>query len=1295
MSTLKITHKLFENVVLKSGDKTFPSISLNRASSILPLLLASITSAVSDIEECNSLLTFDLIVDKSAMWSLKATKIKIKDEAEIIRIIEHLNISGNILRFFEKKVTGKSEFSSYDFEDYRLYVRDKLSVYDDGCILSVSALSFIFETNALESYHEWLNDPFRIADSYLNESTISDFPNVNHLLAPSKFDLSKEYPLLESDEQKLFDELTYVLTADYVSRAHTNEIYDLNSGFMRLSHLQANEYALLAAIMGHSRTLESIAQSCQCQPYQIIFPEKVYKYREKLHEAVYTRLSDKAATWFSEVKPFTCDIGITNSLERLLAHSLTEDGFRVDKLVQNIMLSTHSVLSEFVSVNKQNNDIVSVAKQSNGIEQFLAQKVIGQTKAVKSLKEGYLASCISNAQGPRAIFTFAGPSGVGKTYLAKTFAESLKSFGRTGYGISVFDMSLFSLEDDVLKVFGTGVQYSKPNIGILTNIVRNQPRQVLVFDEIEKASSAVIQSFLPLLDSGFVKDRTTQEVVDFSQCIIIFTTNLGQELLAKNTLDKEISITDVLQTSVNSVNGKGLSPEFVNRLSKGNSVFFSELKVNHLVKLAEMELASHSCSNSSISYKYPPEFPGFMLETMSPDVTVRQLNNSLAKLQSDMLIKSTSLPLDKLTTLDFNIELNPVFRDSYVGSKFLFVDANKTVYEGVKALVPDGEVSICQHPIEVLDSIAQVKPTALLINLSSFNYDCSKLLQFIDDELGGRLPSVSIFTYQFAKKKSDEIRNSEIREHFIVANRKLESSLLNLIKRVNYHVSLESRLDRMIRRREALTYSSNMSVKGRCIKVSFENFKTNQLLFSDDLRDNQLFTPQFPEDRLDDVVGLDRAKAKLKQVVNWLKHPDELNQKGVTVPNGYLLSGAPGTGKTMLARAVANESDLAFFAVSAADLTSTLRGGATEKIKKLFATAYKYAPAIVFIDEIDAIASDRSSAGMTAEENLVVNTLLTELDGFAAHHEPIFVMAATNHVDSLDKAIVRPGRFDEVIHCDLPNREARQIFFEKVSKKHNVTYMENDKNDFINLSIGMSVAQLDLAFREAVYRSVNGVPLTIQSIKQTLIEVSYGKANERVILNEQERRRVAYHEAGHLLINKLLFPNQIIDFATIEPRSQSLGFVSMRALEEFESTSKRTIESRIEVALAGRTAEKLFIGSDDEVSNGAANDIAVATKLAIHAVYEGGLDKSVGLINVHLLPNTAEKIQQDAEMAVRNWLSSAERSVEQRLIKNKNKLEKIAEELYQKESLLSDEIESLWASINVMSNEYIEECITS
>ncbi len=1278
---------------------------LASSKSLLPIVFVAIDKLINDPHLLSTMLSYDLVVNKEGLCFVEAINIDILDEEKLINEVRQAGGTALLSAHFNLIASSDDKKSSYDVSTFCTQVREKFVNYQQEHRLHIESdfdfltiekqASNVPDVDVNDHHNQTALDESPLEESMSSQPTSYEsitYDTNDHGSNKPKpllpFALAESYPMMDNIGKNFIEEIAVIATAEYLSQHSDKTIEDLEKE--AALELKVTEATILAALIHETAILDKLASNFQCQSYQLIFSEKVYALRSNLFRFSESRsFGDPSSTWYQVAKKCVSKLKLSSYVQHCFANAFTENKMGTGAFVDQLMLSNDDDVSYIEFNNKRTNNLVFRSLSSQGIKRKLSKKVIGQESAINSLCQGYLTSSIDSQQGPRTIYTFVGPSGVGKTFLASQLLCELNEYEKTGYEFNVFNMEHYADSRDGLKLFGTGIQYVDASLGMLTHVVRAQPRQILLFDEIEKAHSTVIQSLLSILDSGLAKDQTSQEVVDFSQCIVIFTTNLGQDIIANNPQNRSISIFDILRSSKNPSSKTQLSPEFVNRLAKGYPIVFSSLKINHLLRLADRELEEKEKPDPQLTFGWPDNFAGFLLKTMAPDISVRGLKGVSAKVQSQILNKATpffeQFPHDKMV---FDVQVdNEEHGQPHSHSKLLLLDNDSRVFELLNRTSMKNDVSLCSDKDKIKSAIEIHLPDALLIDIDTIENSHSSLLYFLSDELDkhSKLP---VFTYRIVNEdeQDDSVSLShDVREHFSIELSKFDHSFPSMIERIQYYLAIEHDLSSMTRRREALSYHCSVTPSEQGFNVLFHRQSVNQVVQTDDLRANDLFKMSLPTIKLDDVIGLERAKKRLIDVISWLKTPEKLSHFGVPIPSGFLFAGPPGTGKTLLAKAVAGESGLPFFAVSASELSSSSSGGTTQNIKKLFATARKYAPSMVFIDEIDAIASRRSDSeqGADRDRNLTVNALLSEMDGFVSGDDAVFVMAATNHPQLLDSAIVRPGRFDETIFCDLPNRHAREQFFTKFSARHNVEFVTADLNDLVASSRGMSSAQIDQVFREAIYQVVGeNNPLTVEVIKKTMVRVSYGSPSENIVLSEREKQRTAYHEAGHLLVSSLLFPKQEIDFVTIEPRDQALGFVATRAEEEYEGYSVACILNRLEVLLAGRVAEKLFSAKADEISSGASNDISKATKLAMHAIYEGGLEPSIGPVNVGMLTKYEEsELLLNAQTAVQQWIIKAEKSVEQRLTEHRSSLDSVAGKLYEKESLLGEEIEQLLLSL--------------
>ena len=362
-----------------------------------------------------------------------------------------------------------------------------------------------------------------------------------------------------------------------------------------------------------------------------------------------------------------------------------------------------------------------------------------------------------------------------------------------------------------------------------------------------------------------------------------------------------------------------------------------------------------------------------------------------------------------------------------------------------------------------------------------------------------------------------------------------------------------------------------------------------------------------------DVAGIDEVRSELEEIVQFLRSPDRFTRLGARIPRGALLVGPPGTGKTLLAKAVAGEADVPFFSISASEFVEMFVGIGASRVRDLFNQARQAAPCVIFIDEIDAVGRKRSMrATGNDERDQTLNQLLVELDGFDAH-KAIVVMAATNRVDILDKALLRPGRFDRHITVSTPDRVGREAIL-KVHTRKTPLHEEVSLERLARLTTGMSGADLANLVNEAALTAARRDMETIdhECFENALARVQLG-ALRPLVMSERERRIIAYHEGGHALVAYHLPEADTVNRVTILPRGQSLGVTQFTAEEDRYNYSRHALMARIAVGLGGRVAEEQTFGSD-HVTTGAENDLQVVTDLARRMVTRWGMSEQIGVV---------------------------------------------------------------------------------
>lgn len=444
-----------------------------------------------------------------------------------------------------------------------------------------------------------------------------------------------------------------------------------------------------------------------------------------------------------------------------------------------------------------------------------------------------------------------------------------------------------------------------------------------------------------------------------------------------------------------------------------------------------------------------------------------------------------------------------------------------------------------------------------------------------------------------------------------------------------------------------------------------------------------------------DVAGIDAEKKEVMQIVDFLKNPKKFQDLGARVPRGILLSGDPGTGKTLLARAIAGEANVPFFAASGSDFAGIIVGLGVAKIKEFFEMAKRNAPCILFIDEIDAIGQRRSQHSFNDQDReQTLNQLLIEMDGFQ-NENGIIVIGATNRPDMLDGALLRPGRFDRQVYIELPDLSGRKEILDLYAKKIKISANVN-LQDIARGTTGFSGADLENLLNEAALHAAgaNRAEIEKEDIEEARDKTLMGPKKNRK-MRAQDIKLTAYHEAGHAFLaihyRDLTDP---IHKATIIPRGRALGMVQHLPIDDKVSLTLAEIRANISIFLAGRAAEEIFFGAD-KITTGAESDIAAATRMARHSITIAGLSKKIGLPAINqvmpfgskaALENASEKTAEAVDAEVKSWLDNAHKDASKILVKNKTLVKKLAEELLKRETLTREEIEKIVLGNRVTKN---------
>lgn len=441
----------------------------------------------------------------------------------------------------------------------------------------------------------------------------------------------------------------------------------------------------------------------------------------------------------------------------------------------------------------------------------------------------------------------------------------------------------------------------------------------------------------------------------------------------------------------------------------------------------------------------------------------------------------------------------------------------------------------------------------------------------------------------------------------------------------------------------------------------------------------------------DDVAGVDEEKEELEEIVEFLKNPKKFTDMGARIPKGVLLVGQPGTGKTLLAKAVAGEAGVPFFIISGSDFVEMFVGVGASRVRDLFEQAKKNSPCIIFIDEIDAVGRQRGAGlgGGHDEREQTLNQLLVEMDGFSAN-EGVIVLAATNRPDVLDKALLRAGRFDRQIVVGLPDVKAREQILEVHSRKKRLA-------DDIDLKIiakntsGFAGADLENVLNEAALLAArrNLHEIGMKEIEDAMVKVTMGPEKKTKVRSEKENKLVAFHEGGHAVVSHFLETQDPVHQISIVPRGMAGGYTMYRPTEDKSFMSKTEMKENIVSLLGGRVAESLVL---NDISTGASNDIERATKIARSMVTKYGMSDRIGALmlgqnndEVFLgrdFGHTKEYSEETAAIIdeeVKKIIDEGYNKAKQILSDNMDKLNQVASILLEKEKIEADEFEAIFA----------------
>ena len=458
----------------------------------------------------------------------------------------------------------------------------------------------------------------------------------------------------------------------------------------------------------------------------------------------------------------------------------------------------------------------------------------------------------------------------------------------------------------------------------------------------------------------------------------------------------------------------------------------------------------------------------------------------------------------------------------------------------------------------------------------------------------------------------------------------------------------------------------------------------NSMAFGMGKSNAKVYVPSTEGIRFSDVAGEEEAKENLQEIVDYLHNPEKYTKVGASMPKGVLLVGPPGTGKTMLAKAVAGESNVPFFSMSGSEFVEMFVGMGASKVRDLFKQANEKAPCIVFIDEIDTIGKKRDSGSFTGgndEREQTLNQLLTEMDGFEGNNG-VIILAATNRPESLDPALTRPGRFDRRVPVELPDLEGREAILKVHAKKVQLSD-DVDFHTIARMASGASGAELANIVNEAALRAVrdNREVVTEADLEESIEVVIAGYQKKNAVLSDQEKKVVAYHEIGHALVAAMQTHSAPVQKITIIPRtSGALGYTMQVEQGDKYLLTKQELENKIATFTGGRAAEEVVFG---EITTGASNDIEQATKIARAMITRYGMSDDFDMVAMETVTNQylggdaslacSADTQNEIDRKVVELVKREHEKAKKILLDNRQKLDELSNYLYEKETITGDE----------------------
>lgn len=971
------------------------------------------------------------------------------------------------------------------------------------------------------------------------------------------------------------------------------------------------------------------------------------------------------------------------------------------------------VYEEEVKDNEEPTNLQTLLKTIRSMNEILTSNIKGQDHAIRSFIEGYfnaevLDSSRQARKRPKATFLFAGPPGVGKTFLAELASEC------SGLQYRRFDMSSYSDHHSGEQLIGQTDYYSRSKGGLLTQFVKNNPKSIILFDEIEKAHTNVIYLFLQLLDAGTLEDQKTNEVVSFKDTILIFTTNAGRGLY-EGKEDSNLSlltskeIMNGIKEDVNPLTNEPYFPGAIcSRLASGTVLMFNHLQPHHLQDICASEINKNITKIKElykIQLTYDNKLPSLLLYREGGIADARTL-----RAKTELFIKNEFMKCIELFHVDHIDDFEKTITKIHISvedfesikelqkevTNEILVYGNDLLGQNLKLKMKNYSWNITSNIDEVFDLFSKKDIQFVLLDLGNKPTRKSSTFEYFDymplsasifknireflELMCERLPDIPIYLLDrklFALDDQIKMQFSKlgVRQVFSISK---ENDYINIIENSMKHSQLNLIATSMKMNHKMIEFQTApiLNPDHQSLTIRCRDFVVEDLI---DIEDAKVLVSdaERPTIKFTDVIGAKSAKEELQFFIKYLKNPKKYMAEGLKPPKGVLLYGPPGTGKTMLAKAMAGESDVSFISVSASNFVGKWVGEGQKAVRDLFSRARKNAPCIVFIDEIDAIGKTRTGDSTNSAEESTLNTLLTEMDGFKVDlRKPVFILAATNFkvsettggIGYIDPALVR--RFDRKIHIDLPTKDERYELLKLLCSRIADSKITNEAlKNIASRSVGLSSSVLTNVVNQANRDAQKlNIPLTDELLTNAFETTVHGEVKD---WGYDFLERFAWHEAGHAYMYYKM--GRVPSYLTIVSRGNHGGYMQLDN-ETSPLQTKEQLLMNVRVALAGRASEIVHYGNINGISTGASDDIKQATQTIYDLICNYGMDETFGMvyINEELMktPEIAIKIHKRANEILTLEFAKTIKEISLGL----PKIEKLALALLNKNSLMGDEI---------------------